>query len=136
MRKLLMISLISFLIAMSLISLAYAKHLGPIVFGQERFELVMFCLSFEHALAIARQDEASAQADESAKEFFDKVEQLAQCGDCDAKRVLYTPMQTLHQWQGGTFIRGFKGQMSIVKSRSRNITTYVFTANEAPAPVY
>ena len=134
MRKLLMIPVISFLIGMSSISLAYASHLGPIVFGQERFEGVMFCLSLEHALAIARQDEASIQANESVKEVSDKTEQLAQEGGCDVGNIVYTPMQTLHQWKGGTFIRDFKGQMSIVKSRSHNIDIYVFTADEAPAP--
>lgn len=136
MKKLLIISLISFVVSALLFSPTYANHLGPIVFGQERLERVTFCLSLGHALALAREDERSIKAKESVKEFFDKAKQLIKEGDCDGGVIVYTPLETMHQWIGRAFIQDFEVRMSMVRSQSQGITIYVLTPDEAPAPAH
>lgn len=135
MRKILAISLISFTIAMLSFSSAHARHLGPVVLGQERSEVVIFCPSLAHALLIAREDERSTKVAEYPDEFFSRTEPLADEGNCDAGRITYTPLQTIHQWTGGIMLRGPKTQMSLIASRSNNAIIYVFTSDQAPTPV-
>lgn len=112
-----------------------ATHLGPIVFGQERFEVAIFCFSLEHALAIARQDENSTKIKESPEAFFSRTQALAEEGGCDAGTIKYTPLQTMHQWTGGTILRDPEIKMSLVKAQVRHLTIYVFVSDEAPPPV-
>ena len=134
MGKFLTTSLISAIIGVFSFSSAQAMHLGPIVFGQERSEVAIFCFSLEHALTIARQDEQSTKVKESPDEFFSRTEPLADEGNCDGGRITYTPLQTIHQWRGGVMLRGPKTQMSLIASKSNNGIIYVFTSDQAPTP--
>lgn len=133
MRKILTISLISLIAALLFSAPANARHLGPIVFGEERFEGVAFCTSLEHALLIAIQEE-STKAGESPQEFFDKTLQLAEAGDCASMRIAYTPVETVHQWNGGVFFGESEIQVSLLKAQLGDMTLYIFTSDAAPPP--
>ena len=120
-----------------LCSPVFATHLGPIIFGQERTEGVTLCFALQDAMALARIDEESLKNGESLEEFLDKTIYLAVQGKCDAKRLRYTPLETVYQWIGrekradGTF---GETQMSLLKSQSGNATVFVIVTDQAPTP--
>ncbi|MDP3770587.1 MAG: hypothetical protein Q8R40_06660 [bacterium] len=120
-----------------LFSPAFATHLGPIIFGEERIESVTLCFAVKDAMALARLDEESVKKGESLEKFLNKTLHLAVEGKCDAKHLRYTPLETIYQWIGrekradGTF---GQTQMSLLKSQSGNTSVFVIVTDKAPPP--
>lgn len=116
---------------------AEAMHLGPIVFGVQREERVVFCFELGDAMFMATQEEASIAAGESIEQYFNRFKHLVYAQKCDAVNLIYTPLQTLYQWTGN--VATPKGVIqhalfSLIRSESNGVTVYVLTPDEAPKP--
>ena len=131
-RKSIVTPTIAAIIAL-LFSNAFATHLGPIVFGEERAERVVLCFSLEDGMALATKDQESLKAGESLQQFLVKTQDV----DCDTASIYYTPMETIYQWIGrakksdGTVTQAI---VSLIKAQSGTATIYVIVLDEAPPP--
>ena len=119
------------------ISSVFATHLGPVVFGQERFEKVALCFSREDAIFLAKEDERSIAAGESVSQYYDKISHVMRKGNCSAFKIRYIPKETIYQWTGrmGDVQKSEKILFSLVKSEMGRHVVYVFITNKAPPPV-
>lgn len=75
----------------------HARHLGPIVFGQERVEEVTICFDRDDALFYFEQARESFVLKETHDKSFERVALLATERRCVYGSVQYTPLKTLRQ---------------------------------------
>ena len=118
---------------------AHADH-NSIVFGEERFESVVFCVSEKAAMALAQEEERSIAAGESADQYLENIQNLFTTGQCGAGLMRYTPEETTYQWTGRVLsITTGKitfSKISFIRSQAKfqvgERTLYIVTADEAP----
>ena len=115
---------------------AIASHLGPIIFGKERIEEVVFCLALADAMFVAKQEEESMAKNEPLEQYFDRVEHLFHGGKCGTLNIQHIPLETIYQWDSREVTDGKikKAFFSIIKSLSGSATIYVLVPDEVPPP--
>ena len=146
-------------VAMSFCALAFlalptqATHLGPIVFGQTRSEIVTVCLDRDDALFYFEQTKESLEQNEAHDVAYERVRHLHEEERCGAKLIIYVPIKTLEQ--AGPFpmtseeaktCRSDDGsvrlapcdesseRLSLVEAKTKGITIFVIPYDEAPPP--
>ena len=127
----------SAMIAGGIAGSAYAKHLGPIVFGQERKETIFYCSKLDDAMTIVKEYEKSLKMGETPGQYNTRISHFVTSGRCSKAEVVYTPQETSYQWMLRKNFDGRPieiGQHSIVKSISDGKEIYAFVDDLAPPP--
>ncbi len=115
---------------------ASATHLGPIVFGVERTERVVFCSKLADAKTFANQEQESVQAGESPQQFIERIRGLFVEEKCAVANLTYIAEKTLMQWTGWKALNGeiTQGRLSLIQVDLEGEEAYVILPDEAPAP--
>lgn len=127
------------LIFIALVCIPYtasATHLGPIVFGVERSERVVYCFHLGDAKTLATEEQAAIQAGESPRQFIERIQGLFAEQKCAVANLTYIPEKTLMQWTGWKVLNGTVTQatMSLLQVDMDGKIAYVILPDEAPAP--
>lgn len=133
MGKFFLIGGIALVIAFFFVTPTFAFHLGPIVFGQERTELMAFCISLDEAMFIAKQEQESLAAGESVEQFGQRIKSVKTCA---TETIRYTPLKSISQWDGRGIIDGKvqNTRITLLEGLMGGITIYLFSLDQAPPP--